>query len=134
MKPEEQNNLNNLPEPEMLQVIEEAPSNGDSSESGVVEKKEKTTEKQKKNLAHLPSGRGTIIGLIVVALVIAVNIAVVFFVVKSQDDQKKEEELKSVTLSDKTLSGLGVSRNPVGNDQTLLTINPETVFKNKVSV
>ena len=82
MKPEEQNNLNNLPEPEMLQVIEEAPSNGDSSESGVVEKKEKTTEKQKKNLAHLPSGRGTIIGLIVVALVIAVNIAVVFFVVK----------------------------------------------------
>ena len=134
MNPEEKNKLNNLPEPEMLDVINDAPSEGGFSVGDVVEKKEKTTEEQKRNLAHLPSSRGTIIGLIVVALVIAVNVTVVFLVVKSQDDQKKEEEKRSVTLSDKTLNGLGVSRNPVGNDQTLLTINPETTFKNKVSI
>ena len=39
MNPEEKNKLNNLPEPEMLDVINDAPSEGGFSVGDVVEKK-----------------------------------------------------------------------------------------------
>lgn len=134
MNPQDKNPTDNAmnttsPEPEVLEVI------GDSvSDSSNESEKAEVTKKQKRDLTHLPSHKGTLIGLVVIAVVLLINVAIVFFVMKSQDEQKQEEEKRSVTLSDKTLSTLGVSRNPVGGSDTLLTINPETTFKNKVSI
>lgn len=48
MNPEEKNKLNNLPEPEMLDVINDTPSEGGFSVGDVVEKKRKNHGKAKK--------------------------------------------------------------------------------------
>lgn len=117
------------PAPEMLGV------QGESSP-------EKTTDKQPakkpgkilKRTTYRPSHKATFIGLAVVAAILAVNGAVIAWLVNAQQAAGAEVSKESVTLSAETLDGLGVSRSPVGNLGSELTIGPETTFNGKVTI
>lgn len=87
-----------------------------------------------KRTTYRPSHKATFIGLAVVAAVLAINGAVVLWLVNAQQAASAEQAKDTVTLSAETLDGLGVSRNPVGNLGAELTIGPQTTFNGKVTM
>lgn len=87
-----------------------------------------------KRTTYRPSHKATFIGLAVVAAVLAVNGAVIAWLVNAQQTASADEAKQSVTLSADTLDELGVSRNPVGNLGAQLTIGPETTFNGNVTM
>mgnify|MGYP000966255740 CR=1 FL=1 len=118
------------PEPEVLSV------QGDelaASAPAPVPSGDKS-KKSLKRTTYRPSHKATFIGLAVVAGVLAINGAVVAWLVNAQQAASVEESKESVTLSAETLDGLGVSRNPVGNLGAELTIGPDTTFNSKVTM
>jgi hypothetical protein len=87
-----------------------------------------------KRTTYRPSHKATFIGLAVVAVILAINGAVVAWLVNAQQVAGAKQATESVTLSSSTLNGLGVSRNPVGNLGTELTIGPSTTFNGDVTM
>lgn len=83
---------------------------------------------------YRPSHKATFIGLAVVAAVLAINGAIIAWLVNAQDAASAKEATESVTLSAETLDGLGVSRNPVGNLGSELTVGPNATFNGKVTM
>ena len=127
-EPKKDGNESGAPAPEMLGVQDEG-SKPAPAQSGL-EKHVKSL----KRTTYRPSHKATFIGLAVVAAILAVNGAVVFWLVNAQQAASAEQAKDTVTLSAETLDGLGVSRNPVGNLGAELTIGPQTTFNGKVTM
>lgn len=89
--------------------------------------------KSLKRTTYRPSHKATFIGLAVVAGVLALNGAIIAWLMNAQQ-ASADETSQSVTLSAETLDGLGVSRNPVGNLGAELTVGPNATFNGKVTM
>jgi hypothetical protein len=87
-----------------------------------------------KRTTYRPSHKATFIGLAVVAGILVLNGAVIMWLVNAQKAASAKQATESVTLSAKTLDSLGVSRNPVGDLGTELTIGPNTTFNRDVTI
>lgn len=110
-------------------------------------KKNQKTEKENqdkekvKSLAFLkshhgtyrPSHKATFIGIAVVVGILAINVGVIFFIIKAQNVNPATVNSKGeVTISPAVLNTLGVSRNTVGKADTELIVAPNSSFKGKV--
>ena len=84
--------------------------------------------------SYHPSHKATFIGLGVIVAILIIN-AVIFYVV-FQFQQENEEAVNrtEVTLSADNLDELGVSRNPVGDLGTELTVGPDAVFNGAITI
>lgn len=117
-----------VPAPEMLNVKDqETPEQAASPVEGASK-----PAKGLKRTTYRPSHKATFIGLAVVAAVLAVNGAVIAWLMNSQQTAAAVQSKDTVTLSAKTLDSLGVNRNPVGNLGAELTVGPNATFKGKV--
>lgn len=90
--------------------------------------------KRSRRGSYRPSHKATFIGLAVVILILAVNGAVIYFVMRSQGDSAAQASRDEVTLSSESLDKLGVSRNPVGDLGTELVVGPNSRFSGNVKV
>ncbi|MBP7760172.1 hypothetical protein KA093_00040 [Candidatus Saccharibacteria bacterium] len=82
---------------------------------------------------YRPSHKATFIGLAVVAGILAINGVVIWFVVKNNTPNANNGINRTeVTLSADNLEKLGVSRNSVSDQGTVLTVGPTATFNNKV--
>lgn len=114
------------PAPEMLGVKDEESVDQPKPVSDTLQ------QKTLRRTTYRPSHKATFVGLAVVAGILAVNAGVIAWLMNSQQSTSDNQAKDSVTLSSKTLDGLGVSRNPVGNLGAELTVGPNATFKGKV--
>lgn len=127
-------NANEGPQPEVL-----APKSSDvdatheSSSSPDTEAVKKLVDKPR-HITYRPSHKATFIGLAVVGVILAVNAAILGFVMKSQVNAEDARRQGEVTLSTATLDKLGVSRNTVGDVGTELVVNPNSQFNGDVTI
>jgi cytoskeletal protein CcmA (bactofilin family) len=82
---------------------------------------------------YKPSSRATFIGLAVVALIIAINIGVIAFVMRGQDTTQQVNK-ETVTLSSETLGKLGMTKTNVNNEGTELVVGPNAKFNGTVTM
>ena len=129
-EPKKESTESGAPAPEMLGV-----QGDDTSQKSVLASQIDAKPKRLlRRTTYRPSHKATFIGLAVVAGILAINGGVIFWLVNAQQAASDEQAKDSVTLSAETLDGLGVSRNPVGNLGTELTIGPETTFRGTVTM
>lgn len=83
---------------------------------------------------YRPTHKATFAGLIAVVLILAINAAVIGFVIHGQSKSGKTLNQDQVTLSQASLDKLGVNRSSVGDAGVQLTIGPATQFNSKVKV
>lgn len=119
------------PAPEVLSVQGDEPARESTLAANIQPSKSKRSFKRS---TYRPSHKATFIGLAVVAGVLAINAVVIAWLVNAQQAASAEQANESVTLSAETLDNLGVSRNPVGNLGTELTIGPKTTFNGAVTM
>lgn len=84
--------------------------------------------------SYRPSHKATFIGLAVIIAILAINAAVIFFVMRGQNSASAQGNREEVTLSSESLDKLGVSRNAVGDLGTELIIGPNSRFSGNVTV
>jgi len=81
------------------------------------------------------SHKATFIGIIVVVIILLINVAIIYFVIKSQTANTNTVSAQGdVSISPKVLGTLGVSRNTVGTTGTELIVVPDSSFKGKVTM
>lgn len=131
MKTEDKNEPSEQPKPEVLHP--KADTNSTDSEVKANPGASKIPAHARHAL-YRPSHKATFIGLGVVVLIMAANIGVIVFLMKSNNEQQTDLTKGEVTLSSGVLDSLGVSRNSVGSSGTQLTINPNTIFGGNISV
>lgn len=83
---------------------------------------------------YRPSHKATFIGLAVVIAILAINVAVIFFIMRGQNSASAQGNREEITLSGESLDNLGVSRNAVGDLGTELIIGPNSRFGGNVTV
>ena len=127
-KPPEQGNQSGTPPPEELKPQDEETQSALEQQPAIV-----TQAAKRRHAAYKPSHKATFIGMAVVAVILAVNAGVLWFILRGQEDTAKKAS-QSVTLSATNLSKLGVSRNDVGTEGVQLTINPDAKFGGKVTI
>lgn len=132
--PEDKSKADDMPQPEELT---EQPDDG--SKAPKVSVSEITAKKRAKagptkRLTYRPSHKATFMGIAVVVVVLVINVGVIWFIVQSQSNAAKQVDRASVTLSNETLSSLGVARNDVGQSAELLTIGPNTTFNGSITI
>lgn len=128
MSPNEKN-----PAPEVLQPkAADTPTekSGDDTGNGVQKPAEAHPTHK---MTYRPSHKATFIGLGVVVLILAINAGVLAFIMKAQGDEA-EKARQTVTISSSQLDKLGVTRNSVGANNSLLTVGPEAKFQDKVTI
>lgn len=121
---------NDPPAPEVLRPQ----SDNESSGPKEVAVSAAVTKRRLRRGSYRPSHKATFIGFGVIAVILAVNVAIIAFVMKGQEDAEATLNNSEVTISPAVLGTLGVSRNPVGNVGTELAIGPDTKFGGKVTV
>ncbi len=128
-----QSDGSHAPAPEVLTV-----SGAESTEANPSEQQAQTTvtapATPKKHIAYRPSHKGTFIGMAVVIAILAANAGIIAFVMRNQAAAEDEKIKNGVTLSAGTLDKLGVSRNPLGNEETELVVGPRSQFKGNVQM
>lgn len=119
------------PAPEVLQPQgeEKSPAPGASGAAAVP----KNTPKLHRG-SYRPSHKATFVGLGVVVAILAVNAAVIAFVLRGQDGEASQTRQEEVVLSSAALDKLGVSRNPIGTQGTELVVGPDSRFNGTLTV
>lgn len=84
--------------------------------------------------AYRPSHKATFVGLSAIVVILAINAAVITFVIKGQSSPESKAAQGQVTIGQDVLDKLGVNRGSVGNAGVELTINPDTSIKGKLEV
>ena len=80
------------------------------------------------------SHKATFIGLAVVVVVLALNAAVITFVLKSQSKSKAQSSQGAVTVSQAALDKLGVNQSSGGDLGVQLVVNPDAKFNGKLTI
>jgi hypothetical protein len=136
-KPDANGQAPEPPAPEELQEQTDATSdNPQDTESGVDSPAIQAVKEaaRRRRGTYRPSHKATFVGLGVVAGILILNAIGLAFILRSNQAQAEDTKKESVTLSAKTLNGLGVSRNAVGSDGVELTVNPNTQFGGTVVI
>ncbi len=126
---ESENRTTEPPAPEVLH-----PQTADKKAAAGAEAPRSHLRSQFRHTTYRPSHKATFIGLAVVVTILSVNAAVIAFIIKNQDNPSSTSNSKEVTISSDVLDKLGVSRNPVSNSGTELTVGPNANFKGTVTV
>jgi cytoskeletal protein CcmA (bactofilin family) len=87
-----------------------------------------------KKRSYRPSHRATFIGLAAVIAILAINAAVIGFLLKKQSKNDSIASKGQVTLSNADLSKLGINRNALGDNGNELIVAPNAQFKGKLNV
>jgi hypothetical protein len=87
-----------------------------------------------KKRSYRPSHKATFIGVGAVIAILAVNAAIIGFLLKKQSTSEGATSKGAVTLSAGDLSKLGINRNSIGNSGSELVVAPNAQFKGKLSV
>lgn len=122
---------NSGPKPEVLTAQNEGGSIADAY-AGNTNAPEQPIKVVKRG-SYKPSHKGTFIGLAVVGAILALNVGVVMFVMRSQGSAVDKAQ-SEVTLSSDTLNGLGVNKTAVGNEGAKLTVGPDSTFNGTLTV
>jgi hypothetical protein len=84
---------------------------------------------------YRPSHRATFIGLAVVVVILAVNAALIGFVLKKQSaDDNTKLNTETVTISQSALEKLGVDRNTTATSGIELVVGPKARFNSAVQI
>ena len=83
--------------------------------------------------SYRPSHRATFMGLAVVVAILAINAAIVGFLLKSPNGSSEANQ-PAVTINQSALNKLGVNQTSVGNAGIELTVNPDAKFNGKLQV
>lgn len=83
---------------------------------------------------YRPSHKATFIGLGAVVAILAINAAIIAFVVQGQENANAQSSAADVTISPAVLDTLGVSRNSIGDLGTELVVGPDSRFDGTVTV
>lgn len=83
--------------------------------------------------SYKPSHKATFIGLAVIGVILAINVTVVSFIMRSPSSAA-EQAKSEVTLSSDTLNSLGVNKTAVGNEGAKLTVGPDSTFNGTITV
>lgn len=132
--------MNNEQKPNVTEPAEQAPSpevlqpQSTSAEATTVDTTEKKPATKLRRGSYRPSHKATFIGLAVVGAILAINAAVIMFVIRGQTDKQLAAVKGDVTLSSAVLDGLGVSRSAIENQGTELTVGPNSKFKGTVTI
>lgn len=119
------------PTPEVLKPqSEESISSADVK----VDSPKANLPKRMRRGSYRPSHKATFIGLAVMVAILAINAAVIFFIMRGQNSVSAQGNREEVTLSSESLDKLGVSRNAVGDLGTELIIGPNSRFSGNVTV
>lgn len=129
--PDKEAKSTELPAPEVLRPQAEKQSASNATPQPVLEKPAKPLPRR---TTYRPSHKGTFIGLAVMAVVLTVNAAAIYFVMRGQETKVLEESRQEVTLDTATLDKLGVNRNTVGDKGTELVVGPDARFNGKLTV
>ena len=117
------------PSPEVLKPQEDTPAPQDSGADTGGQKK---PPRRLRRGTYRPSHKATFIGLAVVAGILAINIGVVFFLMRGNGEDGGAVNRDEVTLSSANLDKLGVSRNNVSEQGIELVVGPNSRFNGKV--
>jgi hypothetical protein len=132
------NGGNELPTPEVLQPHGQKKSAPTPAASDAKPKKKSFFSrggKAPKRSSYRPSHKATFIGLGVVVAILVINAVIITVVFQFQQNTEEEQLNRTeVTLTTDSLDQLGVSRNPVGNLGTELTVGPDAVFNGAITV
>lgn len=122
---------NSGPKPEVLTAQNEGGSIADAyaNSAGAPQQPVKIVKRG----SYKPSHKGTFVGLAVVGAILALNVGVVVFVMRSQSSVADKAQ-NEVTLSSDTLNGLGVNKTAVGNEGAKLTVGPDSTFNGTLTV
>lgn len=120
------------PEPEALKPQSEDSSVGSEGPSKAAQPVSRG--RKFKRGSYRPSHKATFIGLAVIGAILAINAAVIFFVIRGQGSASTQVDRETVTLSSESLDRLGVSRNSVGDLGTELTVGPDSKFNGSVTI
>lgn len=121
------------PKPEVLKPQADTTSSTPPVGSGGASSPTKTLVRPR-HATYRPSHKATFIGLAVVIAILAINVAVIAFVMKSQGDEEAQAEQGAVTLSSGVLNTLGVSRNTIGDTGAELVVGPNSKFNGNVTI
>lgn len=120
------------PKPEALTAQDEGGSIADAYANNVTQSDKPI--KPIKRGSYRPSHKATFIGFGVVAIILAINVGIVLFVMRSQSDSAAQKAQSEVTLSSDTLNSLGVNKTAVGNEGAKLTVGPDSTFNGTVTI
>jgi hypothetical protein len=131
---EQKNQTSGSPQPEVLSTRSEdgTPANEGGQPSAPATDEPKVTKRLHHN-AYRPTHRATFIALGVVVAILAVNAAIIGFVLKSQSKDKKLNS-DQVTISQAVLDKVGVNRTSIGDSGIQLNVGPNAKFSNNVEV
>lgn len=132
MSSEENNTPSEQPVPEVLH-----PKADTAAASPVLKTPAEVVAKvpvRSRHAFYKPSHKATFVGLGIVVVILAVNVGVIFYLMRSNNVPTNDVSKGEVTISSDVLSTLGVNRDPIGSTGTQLTINPNTNFGGNVSV
>lgn len=82
---------------------------------------------------YRPSHKATFLGIAVVAVILAINVGAIVFLMRAQNSAA-EKAAKQVTIGPVELDKLGVSRNKVDNKGLKLTVGPDAQFNGNLTV
>lgn len=120
-----------VPAPEVLKPQSEAPTTPEKEEEVSHVSKD---PKRARHLTYRPSHKATFIGIAVVLVILAVNVGVIFFVIKNNGDKSSDGVEGEVVISSNVLDKLGVSRNTVGDTGSELIVGLDSTFKGTLEV
>lgn len=83
---------------------------------------------------YRPSHRATFIGLAAVIAILAVNAAVIGFLLKKQNAKDTLATKGQVSINADALDKLGINRSDLGSSDVQLTVAPNAQFKGKLAV
>lgn len=84
--------------------------------------------------SYRPSHRATLVGLAAVIAILAVNAAVIGFLLKKQTNNDSLAAKGQVTINADALNKLGINRSDLGSNDVQLTVAPNAQFNGKLSV
>jgi len=84
--------------------------------------------------SYRPSHRATFIGLAAVIAILAVNAAVIGFLLKKQTNNNNLSAKGQVSINADALNKLGINRSDLGSTDVQLTVAPNAQFKGTLSV
>jgi cytoskeletal protein CcmA (bactofilin family) len=120
-------NTNAAPQPEELKPRSEASANTPPTSTAPAPIK-------LKKRSYRPSHKATFVGLAAVILILAINAAIITFLLKKQAKTDGVGSKGQVTLSNADLSKLGINRNTIGDTGSELVVAPNAQFKGKLNV
>jgi cytoskeletal protein CcmA (bactofilin family) len=124
-----QSNTNtNSPQPEELKPRVEGSANTPPASTAP------QTSVKPRHRSYRPSHKATFIGIAAVIAILAINAAVIGFLLKKQAKDGGVGGKGQVTLTNADLSKLGINRNAIGDSGSELVVSPNAQFKGRVNV